>query len=74
MASVDPQDLHEEIIQLTKLIRQAKELEQGEAESKLVKLKELIEQEKLFSDPKMRLLIFTEHKHTLDYSVGKLRD
>ncbi len=74
VASIDPQDLRDEIVELTKLIRMALELETGEVESKLVKLKEVINKYRLFDDPKMRLLIFTEHKDTLDYLVLKLRD
>ena len=74
VASVDPAALREEILQLTKLIDQARLLEQREIETKLVKLKELITEQGVFKDPKMKLLIFTEHKDTLDYLVGKLRD
>ena len=73
VASVDPIALREEILQLSKLIDQAKILEQREVESKLVKLKEGITEQGIFKDPKMKLLIFTESKDTLDYLVGKLR-
>jgi superfamily II DNA or RNA helicase len=72
--SVDPEALKDEIRQLTGLADQAKALEQREIESKLIKLKEVITEEGVFADPKMKLLIFTEHKDTLDYLVGKLRD
>jgi superfamily II DNA or RNA helicase len=74
VASIDPNALKQEILQLNKLITQAKNLEQREIESKLVKLKEVITQKGIFQDPKMKLLIFTEHKDTLDYLVGKLRE
>ena len=73
VASVDPAALREEILQLTKLIDQARILEQREVESKLVKLREVITEQGIFQDPKMKLLLFTEHKDTLDYLVGKLR-
>ena len=73
VASVDPVALKEEIFELSKLIEQAKTLEQREIESKLVKLRDVLTDHKLFDDPKMKLLIFTEHKDTLDYLVGKLR-
>jgi len=73
VASINPNDLRDELMQLTKLITEAQQLEDGEIESKLVKLKEVITQEGIFKDPKMKLLIFTEHKDTLDYLVGKLR-
>ncbi len=74
VASVDPAALREEILQLGKLIEQAKELEKREIESKLVKLKEVLTDQGIFKDPKMKLLIFTEHKDTLDFLVAKLRD
>ncbi len=48
-------------------------LEQREIESKLVKLKEVITDQGVFADPTMKLLVFTEHKDTLDYLVNKLR-
>jgi hypothetical protein len=48
-------------------------LEQREIESKLLKLKEVITDQGVFKDPTMKLLVFTEHKDTLDYLVGKLR-
>ena len=72
VASVDPMALQEEIAQLGKLIAQAQSLEKREVESKLLKLKEVITQHGIFEDHKMKLLIFTEHKETLDYLVGKL--
>jgi len=74
VASVDPAALREEILQLGKLIEQAKELEKREIESKLVKLKEVLTDQGIFKDSKMKLLIFTEHKDTLDFLVAKLRD
>jgi len=74
VASVDPAALREEILQLSKLIDQARVLEAREIESKLIKLKEVLTEQKVFEDPKMKLLIFTEHKDTLDYLVGKLRE
>ncbi len=73
VASINPHDLRDEIVKLTKLIRLALELEKREIESKLVKLKEVISREGVFKDDKMKLLLFTEHKDTLDYLVGKLR-
>ena len=73
VASIDPNDLRDEIAQLTRLITLALELEKREIESKLVKLKEVITQAGIFADSNMKLLIFTEHKDTLDYLVGKLR-
>lgn len=74
VASIDPVALTREILQLSKLISQAMILEKREIESKLVKLKEVIIQEGIFKDPKMKMLIFTEHKDTLDYLVRKLKE
>ncbi|MCY2928840.1 MAG: SNF2-related protein [Planctomycetota bacterium] len=73
VASVDPAALREEIISLDQLIRQAVTLQEREVESKLVKLKETITEHGVFKDPKMKLLLFTEHKDTLDYLAVKLR-
>ncbi len=73
VASVDPIALTREIHQLNQLIDQALILENREIESKLVKLKEVITHEGIFQDPKMKMLIFTEHKDTLDCLVSKLR-
>lgn len=74
VASADPVALREDILQLDRLIRQAKQLEAREVESKLLKLKEVLTSNRVFDDPKMKLLIFTEHKDTLDYLTGKLQD
>lgn len=73
VVSVDPAALRLEIQQLKALISQAIELEKLEIESKLVKLREEIVKAGVFDDPSMKLLIFTEHKDTLDFLVEKLR-
>lgn len=70
VASIDPHELREEILQLARLIRQADALQQRETETKLTRLKEMLTQEGIFADPTMKLLIFTEHKDTLDYLAG----
>jgi superfamily II DNA or RNA helicase len=72
--SIDPIALKEEIAQLDKLVAQALLLERREVESKLRKLRDVLTQQGIFDDPKMKLLIFTEHKDTLDYLVEKMRD
>jgi hypothetical protein len=69
---VDPIALKKEIYELDGLISQAKTLEAREVESKLIRLKQLLQEQGVFSDPKMKLLVFTEHKDTLDYLVKKL--
>ena len=72
--SADPAVLREEIGRLTKLIEQAKSLETRDVQSKLQKLRAVLTEEGIFSNPKMRLLIFTEHKDTLDYLAGDGKD
>ncbi|MGH9763576.1 MAG: helicase-related protein, partial [Blastocatellia bacterium] len=74
VVSVDPVALKEEILELGKLIDLARSLEAREIESKLVKLKQVITDQGIFRDPKMKLLIFTEHKDTLDYLAGDGKD
>lgn len=74
VASINPADLRLEIAQLNRLIQQALLLEQREIESKLVKLKEVLTDQGIFSDPTMKLLLFSEHKDTLDYLVGDGKD
>jgi len=72
--SVDPAVLRDEIARLGKLIPQAKDLESREIETKLNKLRSLLVSEGIFNDPTMKLLIFTEHKDTLDYLVADGKD
>jgi superfamily II DNA or RNA helicase len=74
VASLKPTDLRDEISQLTDLITAATSLEARGVESKLKKLRDVITEQGLFRDPKLKLLIFTEHKDTLDYLVAKIRD
>lgn len=72
--SIDPTVLREEIAQLGRLIDQACALEQREIESKLTRLRQLLHDHAVLSDPAMKLLVFTEHKDTLDYLAGDGRD
>ncbi len=74
VASVDPFALKEEIARLEKLIVQAIALEKREVESKLTKLRQVLNENDIFKDPKMKLLVFTEHKDTLDYLAGDGRE
>jgi superfamily II DNA or RNA helicase len=71
---VDPIALREEIQRLDKLVDQARTLEKREVESKLNKLKQVLNEQQIFSDPRMKLLVFTEHKDTLDYLAGDGKD
>ena len=70
----NPTVLREEIFQLNKLIDYAVLLEKREVESKLVKLKIILKDLKIFDDLKTKLIIFTEHKDTLDYLAGDGKD
>jgi superfamily II DNA or RNA helicase len=72
--TIDPNILREEIAQLGRLIDQACALEQREIESKLTRLRQLLQDHAVLSDPGMKLLVFTEHKDTLDYLAGDGRD
>jgi len=70
----DPAAIRQEIQQIQKLVDQAKSLERREIESKLNKLRQVLNEQRIFSDPHMKLLVFTEHKDTLDYLAGDGRD
>jgi superfamily II DNA or RNA helicase len=74
VASFDPATLKGEIQQLGGLIDSARGLEAKGVESKLRKLKATLQERAAFDDPKMKLLIFTEHKDTLDFLVERLRE
>lgn len=72
--SVDPAVLRAEIGRLTQLIDHARQLEDRNIQTKLQKLKGILREEGIFDHPKMKLLVFTEHKDTLDYLAGDGRD
>lgn len=72
--SVDPTILREEIARLSGLIQQALQLESRDNQTKLIKLKAVLNEEGIFDDPGMKLLIFTEHKDTLDFLAGDGKD
>jgi superfamily II DNA or RNA helicase len=74
VASVDPAALRGEIDSLTKLIDQARILEKREIESKLTKLKSVLKDQGFLSDSTKKLLLFTEHKDSLDFLVGDGKD
>ena len=74
VASVDPAALRLEIIEISRLIDRARQLEHAEVESKLSKLREIMTANGVFKDPRMKLLLFTEHKDTLDFLAGDGRD
>jgi superfamily II DNA or RNA helicase len=68
--SFDPDMLRRDIRRLGELIERARALEALEVESKLQRLRQVVTDHGLFGDPKMKLLVFTEHKDTLDYLAG----
>lgn len=72
--SYDPNVLREEIAKLGRLAEAAVQLEDREVSTKLEKLRAVLTEQGVFDNPKMKLLIFTEHKDTLDYLVGDGRD
>src|SRR5439155_1160533 len=47
---------------------------QRQIESKLSKLKAILSEEGIFSNPQMKLLVFTEHKDSLDFLAGDGRN
>jgi superfamily II DNA or RNA helicase len=67
------EELREEIDKLEELIRLAKEVEKKEIETKLNELRRVMEIEGL-KEKKVKLLVFTESKDTLDYLVEKIRE
>ncbi|MGZ3396521.1 MAG: DEAD/DEAH box helicase, partial [Isosphaeraceae bacterium] len=73
VVSVDPVVLREEIARLTALIAQAKHLETKDS-TKISKLRSVLTEHGIFDDRRMKLLIFTEHKDTLDYLAGDGKD
>ncbi len=74
VVSADPSDLRAEIARLTRLIDRAKGLENRQVESKLTKLKAILNDQGIFSNPQMKLLVFTEHKDSLDFLAGDGRE
>ena len=74
VVSIDPAALRDEIRRLGKLIDDAIALQAREVESKLTKLREVLNEHNIFGDPRMKLLLFTEHKDTLDYLAGDGKD
>ena len=72
--SVDPAALREDISRLAALIAQARGLEARGVGTKLAELRNVLTEIGAFSDPSTKLLLFTEHKDTLDYLAGDGKD
>jgi superfamily II DNA or RNA helicase len=69
-AASDPRNLQADITALDALVTRARALEAMANEVKLTRLREVLEQHAIPRDPDARLLIFTEHKDTLDFLCG----
>ncbi len=65
------EELKEEIEKLDELVLLAKEVEKQEIETKLKRLKEVVEEERL-RETGTKLLIFTESRDTLEYLAEKI--
>ena len=65
--------IKQEIAELADLAQRAQTVEDNYQEAKLSRLKTLLEEQGFYSNPKQRLLIFTEFKDTLDYLTTKLK-
>ena len=74
VVSADPAMLKEELTRLARLIEQAQQLERRAIESKLKRLRLVLQDNGFFSDRTKKLLIFTEHKDSLDFLAGHGRD
>jgi superfamily II DNA or RNA helicase len=74
VASVDPAALKTEIASLGKLIDEARGLEKREIETKLIRLKDILKDQGFFADRGKKLLVFTEHKDSLDFLAGDGKD
>ncbi len=72
--SVDPAVLREDISRLSALIAQARGLEARGVGTKLAELRRVLTEIGAFSDASVKLLLFTEHKDTLDYLAGDGKD
>ena len=70
VVTIDPVEIKKEIDRLDILIGKANELQKKSVETKLNHLKTLLEENGVFKDAKIKVLIFTEHKDTLDYLAG----
>jgi superfamily II DNA or RNA helicase len=68
----DREQLQLEKEDVVPLIARAKELEERNVSSKLEKLRTVLNDENIFGDPSTKLLVFSEHKDTVDFLVEAL--
>lgn len=74
VASLDPAALRAEIARLGSMIDHARILERREVESKLTKLKAVLTELGVFRDRDVKLIVFTEHKDSLDFLAADGKD
>ena len=67
------EEVRREIAELRGLAERAMSVVGSEAEAKLTKLREILQEQGFFEDADQQLLIFTEFKDTLDYLMERLR-
>ena len=67
------EEVRREIAELRRLAERAMSVVGSEAEAKLTKLREILQEQGFFEDADQQLLIFTEFKDTLDYLIERLR-
>ena len=67
------EEVRREVAELRNLAERAMSVEASEAEEKLTKLKEILQEQGFFEKSDQQLLIFTEFKDTLDYLIEKLK-
>ena len=67
------EEIRREIAELRGLAERAISVVGSEAEAKLTKLREILQEQGFFEDSDQQLLIFTEFKDTLDYLMERLK-
>ena len=67
------EEVRREIAELRGLAERAMSVVGSEAEAKLTKLREILQEQGFFEDADQQLLIFTEFNDTLDYLMERLR-
>ena len=67
------EEVRGEIAELRGLAERAMSVVGSEAEAKLTKLREILQEQGFFEDADQQLLIFTEFKDTLDYLIDRLK-
>ena len=67
------EQVREEIAELLELAEEAKAVETSGSESKLGRLRQIMQEEGFFDRPDQRLLLFTEFKDTLDHLMEHLK-